>query len=392
MSPSEFQHEQTTLKHSIILDNAKVSSSFDEVLVEILSEIRMGVVLDRNTSTSRTSWLAGMIESKYVLMVLDSAVNKGVTRVSLDIWCAIDNIHTGILYLIQGTSLGKVLPQYQAIAVSWHLVRIDDNQTQLVVELTSKETDTNLRDEDILFFVDYQGVMTERFRTSFPLGNERVSVAIDLVNRKASWNGNLDDPYIIIYVSDAEWKSIDNYHRIQFSWRDALIHQIENHLDEGIRFTGFTELSKHLNIDDDFNSDKTRMLFLDFCRGLEVVGCTGQRVSDHCSRAIILTGLVICFNPARGLTGYLDMITGYGGYEPLAGLGSDRTWREHLSGIVNLANDFKPTPVKLSGSRKNRKPGRPPMQLLPTTPPVDLFKSLVNEPEIIVCKLCRFYE
>ena len=390
ISPTQFQHEQTNLVHSIVLDSARVGCRYDEVLAEILSRVRMGVVLDRNTSKSRTSWLSGMIETEPILMVVDAVSINGITRSSIDVWCNIQELPELFLREIQETAMGSVSKEYQELGVNWYLVNDQDVQNQLVIELTSHEDNSKLVDEEIIFYLDYQGILTERFKASFPVDTERVSVAIDLTNTHADWNGNLDEPYLVLYISDAEWKSIERYHKINYSWRDALVHQTKRHLSNGFRYTGFNELSHQLNIETDGNSSVARRLFFDFCRSLDVGGCTGERISDHCSRAVILTGLVICFNPPRGLTGYLDMVLGDMNYEPIAGLGSDRTWRDHLSGIVNLANDFKPTPVKLAGSRKHRKPGRPPMQLIPTTAPVDLFSALIEKPETIVCKLCRF--
>ena len=222
------------------------------------------------------------------------------------------------------------------------------------------------------------------------INEERVSVAIDLADTHASYKGHLQDPYLTLFIGDAEWKSIDKYTCIRFTWKDALIHQINQHLSKGSRFTSFSELSKYLNLIDDGNSLSAKTLLLDFCTAQEVAGCKGQRISDHCSRAIILTALVICFNPPRGLSGYIDMILGSRELEQISILGSNRTWREHLSGIVNLAHDFQPTPVKLSSSKRERRPGRPPTQLLPTTPPVILFENFVKSPEAVVCGLCRF--
>lgn len=389
MSPSEFQRVQMNLKHSIILDNAIVGCQFDEVLVEVLRELRMGIIIDRNTSKSRTSWLAGTINNEHVLMVLDSVIRNGITRASIDIWSENEVLPVAILEIIRNTSLGNVSDTYQAIDVSWYLTK-QENTTQLIIELLSKDNEGKTLDEDILFFVDYQGIMTERLSAGFPVGQERVSVAVDVTEIHASYSGTLTDPYLTLYISDAEWKSLDKYKCISFSWNDALIHQINQHLSNGTRLTSFEELAQILNIRDKDALMITRNLLLDFCKALRVAGCKSQRVFDHCSRAIILTSLVICFNPPRGLSGYLEMVFGDEEFSLKTDLGSERTWREHMSGIVNLAQDFKPTPVKLIGSKKSRRPGRPPTQLVPKTPPADLFMRFVHEPESIVCRLCRF--
>ncbi|MCK5265115.1 MAG: hypothetical protein KAR03_05855, partial [Candidatus Thorarchaeota archaeon] len=70
--------------------------------------------------------------------------------------------------------------------------------------------------------------------------------------------------------------------------------------------------------------------------------------------------------------------------------GTERTWRDHLTGLVTSAQDFQPIPVEISGKKKSRGPGRPPTQLLPTIPPVNLFRDYINSPEKIVCRYCKF--
>ena len=391
MAPKDFQREQMHLKHSTILDHVIVGCQLDEVLVEVLRQLKMGIILDRNTLQSRTSWLAGTIDNSYVLMVLDSVLENGITRASIDIWSDVKDIPTAIFHAIRETPLGEVSENYKTIDVQWYLTKKTDNK-QLVIELSSSINDSRFLDENIYFFVDYQGTFTDSFCASFPINDERVSVAINLADIRASYCDQLCDPYLTIYIGDAEWKSIEKYNCICFTWQDALIHQVNRHLTKGSRFTSFSELSGNLNLNDAGDSLRAKMLFLDFCKAQEVTGCKNQRISDHCSRAIILTGLVICFNPPRGLSGYLDMILGSNEIEQISNLGSDRTWREHLSGIVNLAQDFQPTPVKLSSSKKNRKPGRPPTQLIPTTPPAVLFDSFAKSPEEVVCKICRFHD
>ncbi|TFG31526.1 hypothetical protein EU527_12270 [Candidatus Thorarchaeota archaeon] len=389
MSPSEFQREQMNLKHSILLDNEIVGCHFDQVLVEILRELRLGIILDRSTSRSRTSWLAGIINNQNILIVLDSVTRKEIVRASIDVWSNIEELPQMLLDVIRETSLGEVSGHYRAIDFSWHLIKENDIR-QLVIEISSNKTDSQLLDEEILFFVDYQGIVTERFRAEFPVGNERISVAIDLADIRASYEGKMNDAYLTLYVSDADWKSVNRYHQIRYSWKEALTHQIYQDLADGIRYTSFDELSQNLNLTYDNNSLLAKMLFFDFCKSLDVAGCKSQRVSDHCSRAIILTALVICFNPPRGLSGYLEMVLGNREFEFLLDLGSERTWRDHLSAIVNLAQDFRPITIKFTGSKKTRKPGRPPTQLIPKTPPGDLLMNFIEAPDSIVCRLCRF--
>ncbi|MCK4566244.1 MAG: hypothetical protein KAU48_02935, partial [Candidatus Thorarchaeota archaeon] len=135
---------------------------------------------------------------------------------------------------------------------------------------------------------------------------------------------------------------------------------------------------------------KARDLFLAFCLAHKVEGCKSQRVSDYCRRCVVLSGLVICFNPPRGLSGYLKMVAGPFAPNELERLGTERTWRDHLTGLVTLAQDFQPIPVEISGKKKSRGPGRPPTQLLPTIPPVNLFRDYINSPEKIVCRYCKF--
>ena len=145
-----------------------------------------------------------------------------------------------------------------------------------------------------------------------------------------------------------------------------------------------------MNLENNPNNELAKSLFLTFCLAHQVEGCKSQRVSDYCRRSVVLSGLVICFNPPRGLSGYLKMVSGPAAPEELERLGTERTWRDHLTGLVTSAQDFQPTPVEIRGKKKSRGPGRPPTQLLPTIPPVNLFRDFINSPEKIVCRYCKF--
>jgi hypothetical protein len=241
-----------------------------------------------------------------------------------------------------------------------------------------------------VFTLDYQGLVSERFEAFLSQEQDHLSVAIDIAGAKADWNGDLQDSYLIVYLTDSTWKNIAKSHVLSIDWEHALVQQIQRKLSSGTRFVSIQELSEVLNLETKGNDSLA--VFTDFCLQRGLTGCTGNRISGHCSRAAILTGLVICFNPARGLSGYLDMVTGPNTLPFLADYGTPRTWRDHITQIVQMTSDFKPQSVKLEEPSKRRSKGRPPTQLMPTTSPSELFRVFVEKPNRIVCRHCRFYE
>jgi hypothetical protein len=387
LTAKQFQQTQTELTHQNILNHAPIGCAYEDALAELLTSVRLGVVLDKHTSWSRTTWLAGSIDGSPLLIVLDTTINKQTNRASIDIWTNIDGIPETIFSNIQQSKIGEVPDTYSSLDILWHIEESDASPS-LIVTLSASEKMSYEDSGEIYFTVDYQGALSETFKTTFPLHQEQVSIAIELGSERSIWDGDLDSPYLTLFFSDSEWKSIDRFHKITFTWRDALIRQIERHLETGQRLTNFHEVSKSVNLQNTSDTMNAKNLFFTFCLDSVVEGCKSQRVSDHCRRCVILSGLVICFNPKRGLSGYLEMVLA--GPEELASIGSERTWRDHLSRIVNSAQDFKPIQVELKGRKKSRGPGRPPTQLVPTIPPLKLFNDFTHNPESIVCKYCRF--
>ncbi|MFW9964226.1 MAG: hypothetical protein ACFFCX_11715, partial [Candidatus Sifarchaeia archaeon] len=329
----------------------------------------------------------GSFDGAPMLVVLDTTNSEEVDRASIDLWTNIDGISEALFKNLQQSKIGAVPDFYSSLVISWHIDKPDPSP-RLVLNLSSSDAQSNHYTGEIFFSLDYQGLLSETFKTTIPLHQEQVSIAIDLGDLRSTWNGNLDSSYLTIFFGDSEWKAIDRFHKITYTWRDALIRQIENHLETGQRLNYFTDVSKLVNLQDTPEGTKAKALFFAFCLDSVVEGCKSQRVSDHCKRCVILSGLVICFNPKRGLSGYLEMILD--GPDELAEIGSERTWRDHLSRIVTSAQDFIPVQVELKGTRKSRGPGRPPTQLLPTIPPFKLFRDFAHNPESIVCKYCRF--
>jgi hypothetical protein len=236
--------------------------------------------------------------------------------------------------------------------------------------------------------LDYQGLLTESFETPFPRGKQLASVAADLSDIRASWSDKLTEPYLAVHVSDAKWKNVKRAYHVDFTWEQALEQQIRLRLSTGSRFRFLREFAKYLNMRE--NKESALRLFIEFCMSRELKGCESQRAAAHCDRAAILTGLAICFNPPRGLSGYLEMLTYSEVPKILEELGSQRTWRDHISQIVQLSSDFIPQTTKLGIPKSNRKPGRPPTQLVPIAHPLELFTQFLNNPESLVCRYCRF--
>jgi hypothetical protein len=284
--------------------------------------------------------------------------------------------------------MGVVPDTYSSLDILWQIENSENHNPRLLVTLSAAKNPNSLCSGDVYFTVDYQGSLSETFKTTYPLQQEQVSISIELGEEKSVWTYSLDESFLTLFFSDSDWKSNNRFHQIRFTWRDAIIRQLERHLETGKRLTSFHQVSSSINLEDKNDAENAKNLFFTFCLDSVVEGCRRQRVSDHCRRCVILSGLVICFNPKRGLSEYLEMVLE--GPEELAHLGSERTWRDHLSRIVNSAQDFKPVQVELKGKRKSRGPGRPPTQLLPIIPPLKLFHDFTRNPESIVCRYCRF--
>ena len=389
LTAKEFQSAQTDLKHYTILEHAPIGCSYNNALAELLSCLQLGVVLDKQTSWSRTSWLAGEIDEALLLVVLDTSVINSINRASIDLWSSRDDIADAILKGVQNTQMGAMPGIFSSIVISWHIEQ-SSNVPRLLLSLTSSDQLLPITGTEMFFAVDYQGILSETFKTVFPTKPEQIHLSMELGNFKSNWSGNLEDSYLLFYFSDASWKSEDHFYKVIITWKQALIRQIEEFLGSGNRMARLSELSSALNLDDDGDMNMAKDLFFKFCLDSIVEGCQGQRVTDYCKRCVILSGLMICFNPPRGLSGYLETIFGTGSPDEIRKLGTERTWRDHLSNIVIMAQDFKPIQVELMGKRKSRGPGRPPTQLMPVTPLIKLFQDFVETPDKIVCRYCRF--
>lgn len=390
LTTKEFQHTQVGLQHHLILNYVPIGCDYEDALAEILTTMRLGVVLDKRTSKSRTSWLAGDKDNQSILVVLDTTKSEGIDYASLDIWTNIEGLAEKILSAIQNSRMGDVPESSGNLDISWTIESNTSSKPRLVVTLSASATPVKKKMGEIVFTVEFQGIISETLKTVFPVKAERISFAIELDDVRSNWRGILDEPFLTLYLGDSEWKSSERSHRKQLTWRTALIQQIEVQLSKGTRFTSFTDVSDLMNMDNAQDYSEARNLFLTFCLDHTVEGCRNQRISDYCRRGVVLSGLVICFNPPRGLSGYLEMISGPSAPDELNRLGTERTWRDHLTGLVTSAQDFQPIPVEISGKKKSRGPGRPPTQLLPTIPPVNLFRDYINSPEKIVCRYCKF--
>ncbi|MGY5873761.1 MAG: hypothetical protein RTV72_16050, partial [Candidatus Thorarchaeota archaeon] len=97
LTTKEFQYTQVGLEHHLVLNYVPIGCDYEDALAEILTILRLGVVLDKRTSKSRTSWLAGEIERQSLLVVLDTTKSEGIDYASIDIWTNIEGITEEIL-------------------------------------------------------------------------------------------------------------------------------------------------------------------------------------------------------------------------------------------------------------------------------------------------------
>jgi hypothetical protein len=385
---NEFQDLQSKLPHRTVMDMSMSGCQFEDLLSEILNRLRMIVVLDRPTSFSRTCWLSGKILDKPVLIVLDGVKESLGDRVSVDVWSNIERIDEAILELIADTSIGDVSTDFSGLNIAWNIDGSQDNEALLTVVVSSKPKMKILAESPIFFTLDYQGLLTESFETPFPRGKQQASIAADLSDIRAKWDEKLTSAYLAVHLSDAKWKNVKRAYHVDFTWEQALEQQTRLKLSTGNRFRFLSEFSKFLNMIDDKKS--ALRLFIEFCLRRELRGCESQRAAAHCARASILTGLVVCLNPPRGLSGYLEILTDSEAPKILEELGTQRTWRDHISQIVQLSSDFIPQAAKLTTPNSSKKPGRPPTQLVPIAHPLELFTQFLNDPESLVCRYCRF--
>ncbi|MFX1560619.1 MAG: hypothetical protein ACFFBL_08515, partial [Promethearchaeota archaeon] len=241
------------------------------------------------------------------MIVLDGFRGNSGNRVSVDIWSKLGRIDEAILETLADTKIGDVTTDFSGLNVTWNIDASQDAKALLTVMVSSKPEMEQRAESPIYFTLDYQGLLTESFETPSPKGQQQVSIAADLSDIRASWSDSITEPYLVVHVSDAKWKNLKRAYPIRFTWEQALEHQTKSKLSTGSRFRSLAEFSKFLNMMED--SASSLKLFTEFCLNREIVGCESQRAAAHCARASILTGLVVCFNPPRGLSDYLEMVT-----------------------------------------------------------------------------------
>lgn len=384
----EFQSLQSELGHSVLLDMSVSGCSFEDLLAEFLGSLRMVVVLDRQTSFSRTCWLSGEILDEPVLIVLDGIKSESDDYISVDVWSNLNTVNEAIIETIADTRIGDVQTDFSILGVNWTLTTSRDDDELLTVAVSIDSPKPTKLNKPLYFTIDYQGLFTEDFEVKFSKRKKFASIVANLSGTSALWSGKLTEPYLTVHMSDASWKKLQRFHQIVYTWKDALEQQVRLKLASASRFQSSDELSNALNLSSD--NDSTLRLFVDYCLSRDLKGCETKRVANHCTRAVILTGLMVCFDPPRGLSGYLEMVTRAQSYVILKQIGNHRTWRSHISQIAQDCSEFSTETSHFVNPKMERKPGRPPTQLVPTMHPLDLFNQFLENPTSIVCKYCRF--
>ena len=386
ITPSAFQELQSSLSHHLIADVVPSGCSYHDVLAEALVKLNVSVVLDKHTSCSRTTWLAGKYNDRNTLVVIDAFEKAFRNYVSIDVWTDDANLAELISLRLAESRIGDVSIEPDDLDTSW-IFEYTQSSVNLVITLKSTN---GVYDFPLTLEIDYQGLVTEKFATSIDK-DKQVSVSLEVTEYFSIWGRNLGDPFITIVVSDSStWKLDSSAKRIIINWKDALLKVLRSKIDTDLRFSSLEEIAKELHFSGENRAVDVRDLYVSYCLNQSLKECTADRTSDHCKRAAILTGLVIAFNPDRGLTGYLEMLRCDSGSSDLIELGSERTWRNHLTEIVHATNDFIPHPIAIAADKKSQKPGRPPLQLIPSTPLSNLLKTFIEKPELLVCKYCKF--
>ncbi|MHA1960977.1 MAG: hypothetical protein ACW99U_12140 [Candidatus Thorarchaeota archaeon] len=390
MTPSKFQDLQTRYSQKAVFQKSPLSIDFSDALSELLRVLKLSVVLDKQTSWSRTAWFSGQIRESPVLLVLDGVSLDQYRFLTLDVWSELENIDSAIVEVLGTTGIGEPAFSFDSLDFSWVVQMRTESEAQIVLTVSS-DTEKNPPDSHKMYLtLDFQGAMSEACLTRPLARHEQVSIATGLEGSTIDESIGLDDPFISVLLTDAGWKPDSRSHRHSVPWREAVAKSLIRQATTGSRFRSYEDLVDSLGLAPYGNSEIVIRLFLELCMGLEVKGCDDQRGADHCKRSLVISGLTIGFNPPRGLSGYLEMVTSEAPSEILYKLGSVRTWREHISEIVHLAQDFTATPIQSTEGRTRRKRGRPPTQLIPVTPLDELLKALLNEPDGFVCRNCRF--
>ncbi|MHA1908891.1 MAG: hypothetical protein ACW98Y_16435 [Candidatus Thorarchaeota archaeon] len=389
LSPTLFQEYQLTIQHQTVFRKSATRCSFVDTLAEFLRVLPMAVVYDTQTSWSRTTWLATSLNDVPILIVLDSYQSGEMNYVSIDLWCDIDSMDVTLRQRLGESVFGEMGHSFTHLKIDWDLAMKTETSSQIIITLSSDLSD-DTEEHNLYLCATYSNFTTEDFQLRVPLIDSKASISIETVYSEDSLPESLDDIYFSIFVSDALWKPLEKKYALQVTWRDVITTQIERQLKKGTRFSSFLDLQEALGFS--FIEDGTIVpkYFIELSLDNSPESCEHQRLTDYCKRSTLLSWLVTCFNPERGLSGYLEMISTPQVYGKIKDLGTQRTWMEHISELSHIAEDFTPTQIKLRSTRKSKKRGRPPTQLIPGPPLIGLFKKLIDEPELSVCRNCRF--
>ncbi|MFW9975946.1 MAG: hypothetical protein ACFFDQ_11805 [Candidatus Thorarchaeota archaeon] len=360
-----------------------------QLLSEILKYLPMAVVSDTQTTWSRTCWLSSSLEDRTILVVLDSVTKNQQNLLTIDAWSNLGDVDSAIQSRLLESRLAENSESCSQIQIDWDIGLKTESVPQLIVNLASDPLD-NVSQQDVFVTVSISDMISEDVVLSIPLGEGTASISLELDWSLLAETPKLQNCFFSINVKDSSWKPISKAYRHMITWRKALETQIFKKLEAGVRFESFPELADHLGLSFHQHKDLIGNLFFDYCLEKTPTKCGFSRTENYCQRAAFLIGLVTCFNPTRGLSGYLKMITEDTSLQLVRRLGTLRTWREHISEVANIAEDFRPTQVKLMKSRKISQRGRPPTQLIPRTPLTSLFKRFMDASSDYICSNCRF--
>jgi len=391
LHPTSFQELQVSLKHHPVIFESSYVLEYHEALAEFLKHFPMAVVLDSQTSWSRTCWLSGIIDEKPILVVIDSLRGQKSSLVTIDAWSNSDQFVEAIQGKLGISAFAKVSRSFEDIQIDWEIDLKTESLHQLIVSLTSELPEDAPR-ENLYVSVNCSDFVSEKVMLSVPLNGGVASISIELDWSIREPVVRLNEDFFTINITDTSWKPIQTAFRHSLTWRDVLETQIQRRLTTKKRFESFHELADSLGLSFHNLKDIVAKLFFNYCLEKTPQNCEKSRIDDYCQRAAILTGIVTCFNPIRGLSGYLDMLIGENTPDSVINLGGRRTWRSHISEVANLAEDFMPTPLRVTRSRKSIVRGRPPTQLMPKVPLLNLFQRFMNSPHVYICRNCRFID
>ena len=389
LHPIEFQELQEALVQTSVISESPHSLAHHDVLAEFLKHFPMAIVLDNQTSWSRTCWLSGEIDGNRLLVVLDTVNGKEVNHVTIDVWSNFNGIVIPMQECLTESQIAGPARSFDNLQIEWDIGLKTEHTPHLVVTLSSNSIETTSM-YDLFLSVTCSDFVSEEVLIAAPMRSSVASISLELDWVKGTPSLELDQVFFTVNISDAAWKLSTHAHEIAITWRDAMIQQTKNKLKTETRFENFDELTDYLGLSLYHLKNSVGQMFCDYCLEKTPEICESNRSKDYCNRSALLTGIVTCFNPNRGLTGYLDMVSGDNSPVYVKELGSHRTWRDHISELASIAEDFTPTPLRLQRSKKSTSRGRPPTQLLPRVPLLELFRRFNEESDDYICNNCRF--